>query len=162
VLFNTLHSRSQRCRLVPSAAALQVRHPFNPQHEQKRKRGLELLMQRSKEQDEAENEILQRAAQIEGKRKAEAAARRAAAGPAAGAAPGSQGATAAVVREVRQAGSQAGRQAACAALPALPIASLACWHAGKLLVLSVPPCLLRLRSASIPALPTHLSSRSLI
>ncbi|KAL4858886.1 SWR1-complex protein 4 [Chlorella vulgaris] len=79
-----------------------VRHPFNPQHEQKRKRGLELLMQRSREQDEAENEILQRAAQIEGKRKAEAAARRAAAGPAAGAAPGSQGATAAVVREVTE------------------------------------------------------------
>lgn len=79
-----------------------VRHPFNPQHEQKRKRGLELLMQRSREQDEAENEILQRAAQIEAKRKAEAAARRAAAGPSAAAAPGSQGPAAPAAREVTE------------------------------------------------------------
>lgn len=41
-----------------------MRHPFNAQHERERKRGLELLMQRSREQDEAENEVLQQAAQV--------------------------------------------------------------------------------------------------
>ena len=41
-----------------------VRQPYNPQHERERKRGLELLMQRSREQDAAENEILAQAAQV--------------------------------------------------------------------------------------------------
>ncbi|KAL4428350.1 hypothetical protein ABPG75_002439 [Micractinium tetrahymenae] len=79
-----------------------VRQPFNAQHERERKRGLELLMQRSREQDEEENEVLQQAAQIEAKRRAEAAARRAAAGPAAAAAPGSSGPAAPSAREVTE------------------------------------------------------------
>lgn len=88
----------------PTPHPVQVRHPFNAQHEKERKRGLELLMQRSREQDEAENEILQQAAQIEAKRKAEAAARRAAAGPAAASAPGSSQQGPAAAREVRSQG----------------------------------------------------------
>lgn len=50
----------------PARPPAQVRHPFNAQHERERKRGLELLMQRSREQDEAENEVLQQAAQVGG------------------------------------------------------------------------------------------------
>jgi hypothetical protein len=87
--------------VAPPLSFPQVRHPFNAQHEAKRKRGLELLMRRSRDQDAAEDEVLQRAAAIEAKRKAEAAAKRGSAGPAAGAAAGSQGAAPPSVREVR-------------------------------------------------------------
>lgn len=53
-----------------------VKHPFSVQHERERKKGLELLMQRTPEQDAAEEEVLAEAAKIEAKRKAEAGGRR--------------------------------------------------------------------------------------
>ncbi|PSC69878.1 DNA methyltransferase 1-associated [Micractinium conductrix] len=84
------------------ANSMLVRQPYNAQHERERKRGVEMLMQRSREQDEAENEVLAQAAQIEAKRKAEAAARRAAAGPSASAAPGAAAAAAPSTREVAE------------------------------------------------------------
>ncbi|KFM25038.1 DNA methyltransferase 1-associated protein 1 [Auxenochlorella protothecoides] len=56
-----------------------VRHPYNRQHEQERKKGLELLLDRTKEQEEAESRVLAEAAAIESARKEEEAARRASA-----------------------------------------------------------------------------------
>lgn len=49
-----------------------IKHPFNAQHEKERKRGLELLMTRTPEQEADEDSILAEAAKIEAKRKSEA------------------------------------------------------------------------------------------
>lgn len=49
-----------------------IKHPFNAQHEKERKRGLELLMTRTPEQEAEEDAILAEAAKIEAKRKSEA------------------------------------------------------------------------------------------
>jgi DNA methyltransferase 1-associated protein 1 len=53
-----------------------IKHPYNAQHEKERKRGLELLMARTPEQDAEEDIILAEAAKIEAKRKAETSGRR--------------------------------------------------------------------------------------
>ncbi len=53
-----------------------IKHPYSAQHEKERKRGLELLMARTPDQDAAEDVILAEAAKIEAKRKAETAGRR--------------------------------------------------------------------------------------
>lgn len=50
--------------MSPHPLVAQVRQPYNAQHERERKRGVEMLMQRSREQDEAENEVLAQAAQV--------------------------------------------------------------------------------------------------
>lgn len=49
-----------------------VRHPFDPQHEKRRKAGLEKFLLRTPEQEAEEDSILQQAAKIDSKRKAEA------------------------------------------------------------------------------------------
>ena len=70
-----------------------VKHPFNPARERERKRGIEVLMNRSTEQDKEEGRVLAEAQAIEQKRREEAKARRAAAGPSVtAAAPGLPGA----------------------------------------------------------------------
>ena len=53
-----------------------IKHPYSAQHERERKRGLELLMARTPDQDAQEEGILAEAAKIEAKRKAETAGRR--------------------------------------------------------------------------------------
>lgn len=53
-----------------------IKHPYSAQHEKERKRGLELLMARTPEQDAEEDVILAEAAKIEAKRKAETGGRR--------------------------------------------------------------------------------------
>lgn len=67
-----------------------IRHPYHIQHERERKKGLELLFERTKAQEEVEDAILAEAVTIETARKAEeAAARRASAAEAGGS--GSEG-----------------------------------------------------------------------
>ena len=62
-----------------------IRHPYHIQHERERKKGLELLFERTKAQEEVEDAILAEAVTIETARKAEeAAARRASAAEAGG------------------------------------------------------------------------------
>ena len=48
-----------------------VKHPYSGQHERERKRGLELLMARTSEEDAEEDAVLAEAMKIEAKRKAE-------------------------------------------------------------------------------------------
>lgn len=48
-----------------------IKHPFDAQHERRRKAGLELYLKRSPEDEEQEDVILAQAAKIEAKRKAE-------------------------------------------------------------------------------------------
>ena len=48
-----------------------IKHPFDAQHERRRKAGLEEYLKRSPEDEEAEDEILAQAAKIEAKRKAD-------------------------------------------------------------------------------------------
>ena len=49
-----------------------IKHPFDPQHEKRRKAGLEQYLLRTPEQEAEEDGILQQASKIESKRKAEA------------------------------------------------------------------------------------------
>ncbi len=49
-----------------------IKHPFDPQHERRRKAGLEQFLLRTPEQEAEEDNILQQAAKIESKRRSEA------------------------------------------------------------------------------------------